>query len=80
MQYNYPVVVWRRAVMSAISAEDWDTLAQLMEQNDRNGVWSYEDCVREFGQQTRAEWAVSLRDYAQHRIGVNCYATTYGQD
>jgi hypothetical protein len=51
---------WANGVRAAIAARDGDTLANLMQWNDRNGCFTYADSCIEFGETTREEWLASL--------------------
>jgi hypothetical protein len=51
---------WRADMRAAMAGRDGDTLAALMQWNDRNGCFTYEDSCNEFGETTREEWLDSL--------------------
>lgn len=49
-----------RLLMDAVNSRDGEELARLLQWNDRNGIYSYEDNIREFGEMTREEWIDAL--------------------
>ncbi len=51
---------WASDMRTAIAARDGDTLANLMQWNDRNGCFTYADSCIEFGGTTREAWLESL--------------------
>ena len=61
-------------LLRAINSRNGDELERLLAWNDRNGVYSYEDNVREFGEMTREEWIDALIDSAYGQI---CYEREY---
>jgi hypothetical protein len=72
MRERFNVVLWEKRMRQAIGDRNGDRLASLMEENDRNGVFSYADSIAEGWEQTRDEWVVSLIECAETMLsGVN---------
>jgi hypothetical protein len=51
---------WANGVRAATAARDGDTLAGLLQWNDKNGCFTYADSCIEFGETTRDAWLESL--------------------
>lgn len=51
---------WADDMRAAIAAREGDTLATLMQWNDKNGCFTYADSCVEFGETTREVWLDSL--------------------
>jgi len=51
---------WADDVRAATAARDGDTLAALLQWNDKNGCFTYADSCIEFGETTREAWLESL--------------------
>ena len=65
MREPFNVNAWEASMRSAIADRDGDRLAIVMYQNDRNGVFSYEDSCAEGWEHTRDEWLASLIECAE---------------
>lgn len=55
-------------LLVAINSRNGNELERLLSWNDRNGIYSYEDNVREFGEMSREEWIDALIDSASIHI------------
>jgi len=72
MRERFNLVLWEKRMRQAIDDRNGDRLASLMYENDRNGVFSYEDSWAEGWEYTREEWIVSLIECAETMLsGIN---------
>ena len=72
MREPFNVVLWEKRMRQAIDDRNGDRLASLMYENDRNGVFSYEDSCAEGWEHTRDEWLSSLIECAETMLsGIN---------
>lgn len=55
-------------LMDAVNSRDGGELSRLLQWNDRNGIYSYEDNIREFGEMSREEWIDALINSAYIHI------------
>jgi len=65
MNERFNVSCWSNRLRQAIAARSGNWLAELLTENDRNGVWSYRDNCREFGWMSREDWIDALVESAQ---------------
>jgi hypothetical protein len=72
MRERFDVFLWEKRMRQAINDRDGDRLANIMYENDSNGVFSYADSIAEGWEQTRDEWIVSLIECAETMLsGIN---------
>lgn len=66
MKERFNVEQWLHRMQTAIAARDAEWLAELMHENDPNGVFSYDEYCREFGiETTPEEWGESTVECAE---------------
>jgi hypothetical protein len=69
MRQPFNVEHWASEMRIAIAAKNAEWLAELMQENDKNGVFYYEDYCREFGVDiTTEEWAESTIACAENML------------
>lgn len=64
----FDIKTWQENMRTAIGNRNGDWLAELMYQNDGNGVFSFEQSCFEFGETTREEWLDSLIECAEEML------------